>query len=128
MRKLLKITALVLVFCGGGGGNLHAQEAPDCGAVSMVEQGQPDIIAEVWLAQFPEIVNKGVEDVVGANLNATVIMIAEKAADMIRALPALPRSDVARQPKAAIDEILSLRDPEAAVREASDPKIWNLTE
>ncbi|MDR0808394.1 MAG: choline dehydrogenase [Gemmobacter sp.] len=45
--------------------------------------------------------------VVGANLNATVIMIAEKAADMIRGRPALPPAAVTRQPAALLREILS---------------------
>lgn len=45
--------------------------------------------------------------VVGANLNATVIMIAEKAADMIRGRPALPPAAIARQPQALLREILS---------------------
>ncbi|MGV3552969.1 GMC family oxidoreductase [Rhizobium sp.] len=65
-------------------------------------------------------------DVVGANLNATVIMIAEKAADMIRGRPALAPADVARQPRAAIEEILSLRDHDEAVREASKAEHWSL--
>lgn len=47
--------------------------------------------------------------VVGANLNATVIMIAEKAADMIRGRAAPAAAEVGRQPKALIDEILSQR-------------------
>jgi choline dehydrogenase len=42
---------------------------------------------------------------VGANLNATVIMIAEKAADMIRGRPALPPAALPRDPLAA--EILT---------------------
>lgn len=45
--------------------------------------------------------------VVGANLNATVIMIAEKAADMIRNRARLPPADVATQPDALIREIVS---------------------
>ncbi len=45
--------------------------------------------------------------VVGANLNATVIMIAEKAADMIRGRPALPPAAIGRQPQALVREILS---------------------
>ena len=66
-------------------------------------------------------------DVVGANLNATVIMIAEKAADLIRGLAPLPAAPVARQPQAAIDEILALRDPQDAAREAKDPKTWSFS-
>jgi choline dehydrogenase len=47
--------------------------------------------------------------VVGANLNATVIMIAEKAADMIRGRPPLLPAPVAPAPRALVDEILALR-------------------
>ncbi|MBE2274919.1 MAG: choline dehydrogenase [Rhodobacteraceae bacterium] len=45
--------------------------------------------------------------VVGANLNATVIMIAEKAADMIRGRPVLAAAQVAPAPEALVREILS---------------------
>lgn len=64
-------------------------------------------------------------DVVGANLNATVIMIAEKAADMIRGRVALDPATVDRQPRRAIDEILYLRDPEEAVREVYGANQWS---
>ncbi|MCJ8054646.1 choline dehydrogenase [Shinella curvata] len=64
-------------------------------------------------------------DVVGANLNATVIMIAEKAADMIRLRAPLAPAPVDRQPQQAIDEIMERRDHTQSVREASDPKTWS---
>jgi choline dehydrogenase len=64
-------------------------------------------------------------DVVGANLNATVIMIAEKAADMIRGRDALKPAPIRRQPKEAIEEILSLRDPDDAWREGRKSATWN---
>ncbi len=47
--------------------------------------------------------------VVGANLNATVIMIAEKAADMIRGRRALDPVPVGVQPDALVREVLNLR-------------------
>ncbi|MFC3073220.1 GMC family oxidoreductase [Shinella pollutisoli] len=55
-------------------------------------------------------------DVVGANLNATVIMIAEKAADMIRGRPPLPEAPIERSPPAAIAEIMELRDRSEPLR------------
>lgn len=47
--------------------------------------------------------------VVGANLNATVIMIAEKASDMMRGRPALEPVRVGAQPDGLVREILNLR-------------------
>lgn len=47
--------------------------------------------------------------VVGANLNATVIMIAEKASDMIRGRRALDPVPVGVQPEGLVREILNLR-------------------
>ena len=47
--------------------------------------------------------------VVGANLNATVIMIAEKASDLIRGRPPLDPAAVFRQPDALVREIVDLR-------------------
>lgn len=48
--------------------------------------------------------------VVGANLNATVIMIAEKAADMIRGRLALPPAAIAPENPALLREILMARE------------------